>query len=335
MAFPHRYLQVNESGEAQDWISVERETLVTAATVGDLGDRVLMAMALPNASNDYMDALIQVYVADRIPTGEESVTYSVRAHNWHNNPSVWMFQQIAGLPDGLRGYVDLLIEIGLAELYDEVFSEVFLSSWAPLQELINIQRNRYQMELAPAPDEVVQYFRYDEMVGGNLYGAASDGEFYRVRYPMRSGSGINGENHVGPWMTEDPYHVRFLPFNQGPMQSPPANVTWERVIETDINTMSSVKIHLDLEKHYLYIIPQDGMTLENLTRFKFFAIEGEGVHLIGKINYRDEWTPSYDLSVHGWRIGFGREWLVGHRDYREYRDGLTVNVKLCLELSDV
>ena len=221
--------------------------------------------------------------------------YSSYTWLWYNHPE----------PRLITGSLLTFNAVGLP-------GEVRASIVEEMREMVFDLRDDVNLPLAP--DELPPRWVQGEALPGGLLIHWGFLYFY-TRYPLTA-----EQNIISP--TNDTRHTRFLPFNQGVMQTPDADITMERVLETTYTEFDDInKVHIDWDKQYLYIVPDPEVMRLDVDRFSLFSAIGGDARLIARINHRDEWIPENLPNTVGWRLRFDIKWRSGAWD-----DGLELTL---------
>ena len=135
-----------------------------------------------------------------------------------------------------------------------------------LRTMVNNIREFYNFPEVPE-DLPPKWPNGQSIDGGRLY---TDGlQIYWNRINLTA-----EQNILSP--VEDTRHVRFLPFNQGPMELPDVSIVFNRHISQVGITTSEITLESG-----------DDFTNADIARFSMFYIQGQNDRLIGNITHRE------------------------------------------------
>ena len=212
--------------------------------------------------------------------------YLSQVWNWYTHPEPRL------IPNSLLPFVSSGLPGDVREMIVE-----------ELRDMVNDLRDDYNLPLAPE-QQPPRWDQGEPLEGGILiqWGFL----YFYTRFPM-----TGEENMLSP--VNDTRHTRFLPFNQGVMQTPPAQITMQRRLETDFDEMTANEIYIDWNKKYLYIVPDIAVMRLDVDRFSLFSVESEAgdIRLIANLNHRDAWVSETNPNLVGWRLRFDTQWQSG------------------------
>ena len=255
------------------------------------------------------------YVEICFPINEEIDDYTNVDWQVYNYPFVHFLEHPAETIQDYQAhpgdYADFIYGLDVSGYLGEnhVDSQALRTITQHLQSLVNMVRLRVNLPIIPLGYVPPLWESGLRLPGGHVI--RHNHHCYYTRYPLSA-----EQNTISP--VQDVNRTRFRDFNGGPAHLPVAadDIVINREYTTSQSRINSERVYINFDDNVMYLIPGNGVTLEQLKsikRYSTFYYErtsaGETARMIARANNKGEWELPWDNSQTAIWIDFDPEWL--------------------------